>query len=82
MKEATGELNMTVIAVVAIVAVGAIFTIFILPAIRNSIRLSTACNSSNGGTQVYTDGDVNCQGNGTCCVGDSCKTCEVKDQAN
>jgi len=36
MKEATGELNMTLITIVAIVAVGALFT-FLLPTIRNSI---------------------------------------------
>ena len=43
MKEATGELNMTVIAVVAIAAVGAFFTIVIWPRIKNSLSNSTDC---------------------------------------
>ena len=37
MKEATGELNMTVITVVAIAAIAALFVAFILPRIRESI---------------------------------------------
>lgn len=43
MKEATGELNMTVITVVAIAAVGAFFYMFIWPAIQTSIKQSTYC---------------------------------------
>ena len=43
MKEATGELNMTVIAVVAIAAVGAFFYAFIWPRISSSINNSTRC---------------------------------------
>lgn len=43
MKEATGELNMTVITVVAIAAVGALFTFLIWPSIKQNIALSTAC---------------------------------------
>ena len=50
MKEATGELNMTVITVVAIAAVGALFTIFVWPNIQGNLMLSTACSqvSANG----------------------------------
>lgn len=48
MKEATGELNMTVITVVAVVAVGAFFTIFVLPGLKDSISSSTICaNGAN-----------------------------------
>ena len=43
MKEATGELNMTVIAVVAIAAVGAFFYAFIWPRVSSSIKNSTQC---------------------------------------
>ena len=43
MKEATGELNMTVITVVAIAAVGAFFYAFVWPSIKNSISNSTKC---------------------------------------
>ncbi len=43
MKEATGELSTTVIAIVAIAAVLAIFTAFLLPSLRASIRARTYC---------------------------------------
>lgn len=46
MKEATGELNMTVITVVAIAAIAAIFSIFILPIIRENIKARTYCSSA------------------------------------
>ena len=45
MKEATGELNMTVITVVAIAAIAALFTIFIMPQIQANIALQTACSN-------------------------------------
>ena len=54
MKEATGELNMTVITVVAIAAIAAIFYAFVWPSIKKSIRTNT-CNTqcpaegTNGG---------------------------------
>ena len=37
MKEASGELNMTVITIVAIAAVGALFYVFVWPVIQSSI---------------------------------------------
>ena len=43
MKEATGELNMTVVTVVAIAAVAAFFYAFVWPAIKNSISQNTHC---------------------------------------
>ncbi len=43
MKEATGELNMTVVTVVAIAAVAAFFYAFIWPGIKNSITANTYC---------------------------------------
>lgn len=43
MKEATGELNMTVITVVAIAAVAAFFYAFVWPSIKTSITNATAC---------------------------------------
>ena len=46
MKEATGELNMTVVTVVAIAAVAAFFYAFIWPSIQNSIIASTNCASA------------------------------------
>ena len=43
MKEATGELNMTVITVVAIAAVGAFFYAVVWPSIKSSINNNTKC---------------------------------------
>lgn len=43
MKEATGELNMTVVTVVAIAAVAAFFYAFVWPAIKSTIQASTYC---------------------------------------
>lgn len=46
MKEATGELNMTVVTVVAIAAVAAFFYAFVWPSIKNMIIASTNCASA------------------------------------
>ena len=43
MKEATGELNMTVVTVVAIAAVAAFFYAFVWPAIKTNISRNTHC---------------------------------------
>lgn len=43
MKEASGELSMTAIAVVAIAAIGVVFTTLIWPAIKANIVRSTNC---------------------------------------
>lgn len=50
MKEATGELSTTVIAIVAIAAILAVFTVFLLPTLRAQIALTQACNSGPGVT--------------------------------
>ena len=54
MKDATGELSMTAVAVVAIAAIGVVFTTLIWPQIRTQILRSTYCSqafncSCNGG---------------------------------
>ncbi len=46
MKEATGELNVTVITVVAIAAVAAFFYAFIWPTIKNNANRQTLCSSA------------------------------------
>jgi len=58
MKEATGELNMTVITVVAIAAIAAFFYIFVWPSISISISNNT-CESECGenGFTPWTRGD-------------------------
>ena len=43
MKEATGELSTTMIAVVAIAAVLTIFTVVLLPYLRSSLRARLHC---------------------------------------
>lgn len=71
MKEATGELNMTVITVVAIAAVGLLFTVFVWPNIQANLTLSQACSSVDingnydsvaaGVAQAGEDGAIVCQ---------------------
>ena len=53
MKEATGELNMTVITVVAIAAVAAFFYAFIWPSIKKTILSQSVCSYG----QNYTEGE-------------------------
>lgn len=70
MKEATGELNMTVITVVAIAAVGLLFTVFVWPNIQANLTLNTACSSidakgrydseGTGGAKKDEDGYISC----------------------
>lgn len=65
MKEATGELNMTVITVVAIAAIAALFYTLVWPAIKKQIESNTKCASAvcdpscSGRTCscTYIDGD-------------------------
>lgn len=64
MKEATGELSTTVIAIVAIAAILAVFTVFLLPTLRAQIALTQAC--SNGPGYMVTNEDksvISCNGN-------------------
>ncbi len=65
MKEATGELSTTVIAIVAIAAILAVFTVFLLPTLRAQIALSQACNSGPNFHSETTDGaKIDCDGSG------------------
>ena len=66
MKEATGELNMTVVTVVAIAAVAAFFYAFIWPSIKTNILNSTKCSSA-----------INCE-----CSGNTCKCYYPKDETD
>lgn len=67
MKEATGELNMTVVTVVAIAAVMAFFYAFVWPTIRSSLQLNTACSTAGGGTYSDTKNGITCA-NGVCTI--------------
>ncbi len=57
MKEATGELNMTVITVVAIAAIAGIFYAFVWPGIQRSIKTKTCEAQCPGGdtSSCYKD---------------------------
>ena len=59
MKEATGELNMTVITVIAIAAVAGLFYAFVWPMIQQRIIQGT-CDSMGAGYKVSTSGGDGC----------------------
>ena len=59
MKEATGELNMTVVTIVAVAALLAFFYLVIWPNLQAGMALSSACNASNGTAYTTTGGDSN-----------------------
>ena len=47
MKDATGELSMTAIAVVAIAAIALLFRQFVWPSIQNNIQRNTYCSQAH-----------------------------------
>ena len=59
MKEATGELSTTMIAVVAIAAVLTIFTVVLLPYLRSSLRSRLHCADATCDSNC-TDATCNC----------------------
>ena len=63
MKEATGELSTTVIAVVAIAAISSLFIVFLYPQLKSNIILNQACSNGPGYNYVDTNGGygVACQ---------------------
>ena len=75
MKEATGELSTTAIAIVAIGLILAIFTTILLPMIRTQITMNQACNGGPGYTTTNEDGsNITCgRANGQ--VGNRSWTC-------
>lgn len=68
MKEATGELNMTVITVVAIAAISLLFTMFVWPNIQASITLNSACTNidAKGNYDAQTQGGAADEGTVVC----------------
>ncbi len=61
MKEATGELNMTVITIIAIAAVGALFYIFVWPMIQKSIVTQT-CKTYGNDWEAWATDDTSVNG--------------------
>lgn len=72
MKDATGELSMTAVAVVAIAAIGVVFTTLIWPNIRQNILRSTYCSQAFDCHEVEgaSNGMVEC----SYCTSDDCGT--------
>ena len=66
MKEATGELNMTVVTIVAIAALMAFFYMVIWPNIKISLSLTSACSSAGTSTMDFYDSEgtltTHCEG--------------------
>lgn len=61
MKEASGELSMTAVAVVAIAAVGVLFTTLIWPNIKANIQRTSKCSQAYGCTDCEnTSGGKKC----------------------
>ena len=79
MKEATGELNMTVITIVAIAAIAAFFYIFVWPGLQKSIA-KNQCRAEWGAPKeavITVEGDSDCfvctlDGYPTQSIGESC----------
>ena len=66
MKEATGELNMTVITISAIAVLLAFFYLVIWPNLQAGMALSSACNAANGTVYSVTNDDgstISCTAN-------------------
>ena len=84
MKEATGELNMTVVTIVAISALVAFFYLIIWPTIQTNMALTTACNAAgystyqSSGTNSGKTYSISCNA-GVCtyteCTNTSTRTC-------
>ena len=73
MKDATGELSMTAVAVVAIAAISVVFSTLIWPTIKANITRSTYCSQS---FSCSTDGS---SGMKTClyCTDEKCGSTET-----
>ncbi len=81
MKEASGELSMTAVAVVAIAAVGVLFTTLIWPSIKRGITASTNCAQAFNCSPDGNSGKMKCE----YCTNDTCSTtgtvyCDDKDK--
>lgn len=62
MKEASGELSMTAVAVVAIAAIGVLFTTLIWPNIKGALLRNQRCSSAVNCQCDNEDSDMcNCQ---------------------
>lgn len=60
MKEATGELNLTVVVVIAIASLTLFFYTVIWPMIKNNMSRNTKCSEAICEKEPNSDGSVNC----------------------
>ena len=69
MKEATGELNMTVIVLIAVAAVLALFWAFVWPAIQSGIKSRTCSTwkNSDGTSYKYVTNGTGDKAKKGCC---------------
>ena len=81
MKEASGELNMTVVTIVAVAAVGALFYVFIWPVIQRSIVTQTCHTYGTDWSAVRVEGadDVDTGSNATVRVWMCCPNGDKND---
>lgn len=82
MKEATGELNMTVVTVVAIAAVGGFFYLFIWPGIKSGLIKNTCQNICPGGVVSSASANTDGSGGGTCTCGESGEVITIDADGN
>lgn len=60
MKEATGELNMTVFVIIVVAILAAFFFTIIWPMIRNNMARTTKCSDTICEKKPNADGTVDC----------------------
>jgi hypothetical protein len=72
MKEASGELSMTAVAVVAIAAIGVVFTTLIWPSLKSNIVSKLHCSEAFNCVSTGTGTQMKCQ----YCSDETCKTTE------
>ena len=60
MKEATGELSMTVIVIIAVIAILGILTVFLLPSLSNYLS-NTWSNMSGANCVPDANGHMTCK---------------------
>ena len=86
MKEATGELNMTVITLVAIAAIGAVFYFLVWPLVQRTIA-SNSCRTAYGSSysaheMEVLDATSQAKVKDWCCVADNGNNEEGAQLAN
>lgn len=78
MREASGELNMTVITIIAVVAVGVLFAVFVWPLIQRQIAEQSCKTYGSDYTAREVENSQTSQGGNVktskweCCKGKDC----------